>query len=159
MMLTQSTLKMERIMNLALRFRQELECGWRSSSFLTAVSVLMLGAFVGSLAGPTVDSRIVTGVPVWLKPAKFAISSAIYAGTLAWLFRYVKVWPRFVRALGAITAAVLVVEVGIIDFQAARGTTSHFNVSSPADAVLWATMGAAIGILWLASIGILVALF
>src|SRR5947199_9165794 len=80
---------MERIMNLALRFRQELECGWRSSSFLTAVSVLMLGAFVGSLAGLTVDSRIVTGAPVWLKPAKFAISSAIYAGTLAWLFRYV----------------------------------------------------------------------
>src|SRR4051795_5415422 len=118
-------------MNLALRFRQELECGWRSSSFLTAVSVLMLGAFVGSLAGLTVDSRIVTGAPVWLKPAKFAISSAIYAGTLAWLFRYVQVWRPFLRVLGALTAAVLLLEVGIIAFQAARRTTSHFNVASP----------------------------
>jgi uncharacterized membrane protein YhaH (DUF805 family) len=118
----------------------------------------MSAAFLPSTAGIFLDDRIVMGAPVWLKPAKFAISSAIYAGTLAWLFRHLQVWPRLVRVLGTITAMVLVVEVGIIDLQAARGTTSHFNISSPVDAALWGTMGAAIAVLWLASIGILVAL-
>jgi hypothetical protein len=42
----------------------------------------MLMAFVASPAGLFLDHRMVTG-PIWLKPAKFAISSAIYAGTLA----------------------------------------------------------------------------
>src|SRR3982751_1512073 len=149
----------ETIMNVARRSREELNRSWQSSRSLTGVAVLMLGAFLASLLGLALDGRIVTGAPVWLKPAKFGISSAIYAGTLAWLFRYIEVWPRFIRLLGATTAAVLVIEVGIIDFQAARGTVSHFNVSSPFDAALWSVMGTAIAILWLASIGILVALF
>src|SRR3954449_9474356 len=129
-----------------LRFWPELQRCWRQSRSLTSVAILMLAAFVPSLAGIFLDDRIVTGAPVWLKPAKFALSAAIYAGTLAWLFRHIQVWPRFVRLMGTITAVVLVIEVGIIDLQASRGTTSHFNVSSPLDAALWSTMGAAIGV-------------
>ncbi len=140
-------------------FRQELNQSWANSKSLTAVALLMLGAFVASLAGLALDGRVVTNAPVWLKPAKFAVSTAFYAATLAWYFRYLHVWRRFVRILGSITAAVLVVEVGIIDLQAARGTTSHFNVSTPLDTSLWASMGIAIGVLWLASIGIVVVLF
>ncbi len=140
------------------RVRSEIQECWHRSRSLTAVAIVMLAAFPPSLLGVFLDGRIVNGAPVWLKPAKFAISSAIYAGTLAWLFRYLQVWPRFVRVLGTITAAVLVIEVAIIDLQAARGTTSHFNVSSPLDSALWSTMGAAIGVLWLASIAILIAL-
>jgi hypothetical protein len=146
-------------MTVTQSFRPELRQSWAASRSLMSVAAIMTAAFIACLAGLVLDDRIVTGAPVWLKPAKFAISSAIYAGTLAWLFRYVQVWPRLVRALGTITAAVLVIEVGIIDFQAARGTTSHFNVSSTFDRALWATMAVAIGILWLASIGILIALF
>jgi hypothetical protein len=111
------------------------------------------------VAGIALDDRIITGAPAWLKPAKFAISTAIFCGTLAWLYRYIKVWPRFVRAMGWIVSSVLILEVAIIDIQAARGTTSHFNVGTSLDGVLWGTMGMAIAVLWLASIGILAALF
>src|SRR3954447_24337107 len=149
----------ERTVDILQKFHEELGKLWRSSRSLTAVAIVMLAAFLASATGLLLDARIITGAPAWLKPAKFAISSAIYAGTLAWLFRYLQVWPRFVRALGATTAAVLVLEVGIIDLQAARGTTSHFNISSSLEGTLWGLMGFAIGILWLASIGILVALF
>ena len=43
--------------------------------------------------------------------------------------------------------------------QAARGTTSHFNVGTPLDLALGGIMGIAIAVFWLASVGVLVALF
>jgi hypothetical protein len=139
--------------------KTEIRKAWLSSAPLTAAAGLMLAVFVASVAGIFLDLRTITGVPAWLKPAKFAISTAIFLGTMAWLFRYITVWPRFMRAMGWVLAIVLVLEVAIIDLQAARGTTSHFNVSTALDGILFSTMGSAIAILWLASIGILAALF
>ena len=138
---------------------REIRKAWSGSAPLTATSLVMLVAFVGSVAGIFLDDRIITGVPAWLKPAKFAISTAIFCGTLAWLYRYIGVWPRFVRAMGWVVSATLILEVAIIDVQAARGATSHFNIGTPVDAVLFAVMGTAIVLLWLASIGVLIALF
>jgi hypothetical protein len=119
----------------------------------------MLLVFAGSLGGIALDDRMVTGAPAWLKPAKFAISTALFCGTLAWLYRYITIWPRFVRAMGWILSSVLILEVAIIDIQAARGTTSHFNVGTTLDRILWSIMGTAIAVLWLASVAILAALF
>lgn len=132
---------------------------WSNNPPLAATSLLMFAAFFCSVAGIYLDPRVITGVPAWLKPAKFGISTAIYAGTLAWLFGYITVWPRFKHAMGLVIAAVLIVEVAIIDIQAARGTTSHFNVGTALDATLFAIMAGAILILWLANIGVLAALF
>lgn len=132
---------------------------WFNSPPLTAASLLMLAAFLCALAGMYLDPRSITGAPAWLKPAKFGISTTIYTGTLAWLFGYITVWPRFKRAMGGVIAAVVVLEVAIIDVQAARGTTSHFNVGTVVDAVLWGIMAVAILALWLASVGVVVALF
>ena len=42
------------------------------------------------------------------------------------------------------TAAVFVLEVVLIDMQAWRGTTSHFNVGTPLDAAVFGIMGGAI---------------
>ena len=139
--------------------KTEIRKASMSSAPLTAAAALMLVVFVASVAGIFLDGRSITGVPAWLKPAKFALSTAIFLGTMAWLFRYITVWPRFTRAMGWVLAIVLVLEVAIIDLQAARGTTSHFNVSTAIDGMLFSIMGAAIAILWLASIGILAALF
>jgi hypothetical protein len=119
----------------------------------------MMPVFVLSLIGIFIDPRIITGVPAWLKPAKFAISTSIYALTLAWIFGYLPEWPRLRSVTGWITSVVLVLEVGIVDIQAARGTTSHFNLGTPLDAALFAIMGTAILIAWLASIAVAVALF
>jgi len=130
---------------------------WQASAPLTFTALLMLAAFVVSCAGIIFDSRIITGVPAWLKPAKFAISTTLYCGTLAWLFRWLDVWPRFLRAMAWVTSFVIVAEVVLIDIQAARGATSHFNVSTPLDATLYGVMGTMIAMLWLASIGILAA--
>jgi len=132
---------------------------WNSSKLLTAVGILMIVTFILSSVGIFMDPRIVTGAPVWLKPAKFAISTAIYSLTLAWIFTYLPDWPRVKSTTGWITAVVFVVEVAIIDIQAARGTTSHFNVATTMDAALFGFMGFAIVIVWLTSIAVTVALF
>src|SRR5215211_4909472 len=97
---------------------------WRSSPPLTVVGLLMLVVAVPSLVGVFVDPRIITGAPAWLKPFKFAISTAIYSLTLAWIFGFLSDWPRVRRVVGWTTAIVFVLEVTIIDLQAWRGTTS-----------------------------------
>ena len=102
----------------------------------------MLVVAGASLVGLLVDPRIITGAPAWLKPFKFAISTAIYSLTLAWIFGWLPDWPRVRRVVGWTTAIVFVLEVAIIDAQAWRGTTSHFNVSTPLNMVLFVVMGA-----------------
>jgi hypothetical protein len=52
-----------------------------------------------------------------------------------------------------------VLEVAIIDVQAWRGTTSHFNVSTTVDMVLFAVMGAAILLQTMVSVATAVALW
>src|SRR5262245_6400987 len=123
------------------RLAHELGLTWRASRPLTAVGLLMLVVAVPSVVGILVDPRIITGAPAWLKPFKFAISTAIYSLTLAWIFTLLPDWPRMRRVVGWTTAIVFVLEVAIIDMQAARGTTSHFNVSTPANAILFGVMG------------------
>src|ERR1041384_403689 len=99
---------------------------WHNSRPLTAVGSLMAVVAVPSLLGIFVDPRIITGAPAWLKPFKFAVSTAIYSLTLAWIFGWLPDWPRVRRRVGWTTAIIFVLEVAIIDIQAWRGTASHF---------------------------------
>ena len=119
---------------------------WRTDRPLTAVGLLMTAVLIGNLVGLVGDPRTITGAPAWLKPAKFAVSTAIYSVTLAWLFSFLPDWRRTRTIAGWTTAVVFVIEVGIIDVQAWRGTTSHFNTGTLADAVLFSVMGAAIAL-------------
>jgi hypothetical protein len=155
-MLTSITSGEETPMTLARTMTRRL---WDASRPLTAVGFAMLFVFALSLAGLLVDQRLVGGAPVWLKPAKFAISTAIYALTFAWIFTYLRSWPRLTRIVGVTTAAILVLEVALIDVQAARGTTSHFNVGTWLDGLIYGVMGSAILIAWAASVALTVALF
>jgi hypothetical protein len=132
---------------------------WRASSPLTAVGMLMLVAAGASLVGMLVDPRMITGAPAWLKPFKFAISTAVYSLALAWIFGWLIKWPRVRRVVGWTTAIVFVLEVSIIDAQAWRGTTSHFNVSTTLDMVLFFVMGGAILLQTLVSVAVAVVLW
>jgi hypothetical protein len=132
---------------------------WHTSPPLTAVGVLMLVVAGASLVGMLVDPRVITGAPAWLKPFKFAVSTAVYSLTLAWIFGWLSGWRRVRRLVGWTTAVVFVLEVGLIDMQAWRGTTSHFNVSTPFDATVFFVMGGAILLQTLVSVAVAVALW
>jgi hypothetical protein len=119
----------------------------------------MLFAALASLVGIFVDPRVFTGVPAWLKPFKFAISTSIYSFTLAWVFGWLSDWPRVRRVVGWTTAIVFVLEVSIIDVQAWRGTTSHFNSSTTLDRTLFIIMGSAIMLQTVVSVAVAVALW
>jgi hypothetical protein len=131
---------------------------WKSDRALTAAALLMLGALAAFLVGIVADPRVITGVPAWLKPAKFAISTAIYMLTLAWIFTYLSEWPRLRRLVGRATVGIFILEVAIIALQAWRGT-SHFNASTPFNATLFAVMGSAIVVQTLMSVLVAVALW
>jgi len=132
---------------------------WRTNRPLTAVAVVMLAMLVPFVAGLFLDPRTITGAPAWLKPAKFAVSTAVYSLTLAWVFSALPSWPRMRAIVGWTTALVFAIEVAIIGAQAWRGAASHFNVATPIDAVLFGVMGALIVVQTLASIAVAVALW
>ncbi|SHJ61562.1 hypothetical protein SAMN02745146_3539 [Hymenobacter daecheongensis DSM 21074] len=88
------------------------------------------------------DERTVTGLNVWFKPLKFALSGLLYLWTLAWLLADLPApAQRAVRRLSAGVALSLTIEILIIYLQAARGTTSHYNVGSALDGALFGLMG------------------
>jgi hypothetical protein len=105
------------------------------------------------------DARVIEGAPAWLKPLKFAVSTAIYSATLAWVLRHLPDWPRLARRAAAVTAWVFVVEVALIAVQAARGTTSHFNTSNVVDGAIFSVMGIAIASQTVAAVAVTWALF
>jgi hypothetical protein len=117
---------------------------WRTAPGLVGTGVILAALIVPFGLGLLVDPRVITGAPAWLKPLKFAISTAIYAFTLAWVFTYLPAWPRTRRIVGGGTAVAFVIELVLIGGQAARGTTSHFNTATPFDAIVFGVMGLAI---------------
>jgi hypothetical protein len=123
---------------------------WSSSPALLWTCAAHLGLLALFLGLALVDGRLVTGQPVWVKPAKFAASIALYTLTLAWLLAHVEGRRRAVRAVGAVTAAGLWLEILIIGGQAARGEASHFNTTSPLNGALFTVMGVSILAVWAA---------
>ena len=107
-----------------------------------AVAFLVL--FVALAVIAPFDTRLVTGINPWIKPMKFAISIAIFLATIAWFMPELGSRPRARRWLGLTMVGTMVIEIVAIAGQAARGTTSHFNESSPFNAIVFGIMGAAI---------------
>jgi len=126
---------------------------------LTILGFIMAADLVVALCGLVVDRRVITGAPAWLKPAKFALSTMIAAWSFAFCIASTRIWPRVTRALDMALATGLFIEIALIDIQAARGTTSHFNVSTPLDGAVWAVMGVSILCIWLAMLLLSVVLF
>ena len=131
----------------------------RASPALTVVGFVMAADLVFCLIGLVVDRRVITGAPAWLKPAKFALSTMIACWSFAYCIASTTIWPRFVRALDILLAAGLFLEIALIDMQAARGTTSHFNNGTHFDAMVYAVMGLSIACIWLSMLLLTTVLF
>ena len=117
----------------------------------------MAGLAVVSAVGVVVDERVLTGVPIWLKPLKFTVSFVLYGVTVAWLLSLLRRRSRVAEWTATVIVALGVVEMAIIVGQVLRGTTSHFNVTSPLNAMLWMLMGVAIMVLSVAHLVLAVA--
>lgn len=117
-----------------------------------------LGLTVVTLAGLLLDDRVLTGAPIWLKPFKFGVSTAVYAATLAWLISYVQRGRRLARVTGTVFSAMMLGELALITTQVVRGTTSHFNYQTPLDSAIWRAMAIMIVGAWLSNLVIAVML-
>jgi hypothetical protein len=114
----------------------------RANAPLAWAGWVNVGLALLALALLPLDHRHVTGVLVWVKPLKFSLSIVLYAWTLAWLLASLPAAAQgAVRTIGWGVALCMVVEQGVIFVQAARGTTSHYNVASALDGALFGLMG------------------
>ena len=114
---------------------------WSFSPLLALAGLANLALIPLFLIAALADPRFITGVPAWIKPLKFAISIAIYSATFIWLLTYIQGRGRLVRLIAGLTGLGLLVETSLITLQVVRGTTSHFNVSTPFDAAVFSLMG------------------
>ena len=122
----------------------------RWSPVLIRFSVASLLLLAMALIGLVVDPRIISGAPAWLKPAKFGASGAVYLFTLAWMVRDLPE-TRTLRVASRLIAWIIVGETVLIGIQAARGTTSHFNIESALNTAIFSAMGLGIATVWVMS--------
>ena len=101
------------------------------------IHLVLLGLAIGL---SLIDHRLIMGINAWVKPMKFMASIAIYLWTLAWFVRYLPP-GKSVDLIAWGTSLSMLVETACLWLQAARGTHSHFNVSTPFDTVVFGVMG------------------
>ena len=100
--------------------------------------------FLGCLSLQGMDLRQLDGINIWVKPAKFYASIAVFALTNAYMFGYVRPerrqsgWMAFVVWATVVCASF---ETLYITYQAARGEVSHFNFSSLFTIIMYGLMG------------------
>ena len=82
----------------------------------------------------------ILGVNRWLKPFKFYASVGIMVLTMGWLLYYLDNAKKIKRYSWLIVISMFF-ENGLIISQAMRNTTSHFNVTSPVNAIVFQLMG------------------
>jgi hypothetical protein len=136
-----------------------LAAGFAFAPALTVLGFIMAADLVLTIFGLVVDRRMITGAPAWLKPAKFALSTMIAAWSFAFCIASTSIWPRLTRALDVILAGALLLEIVLIDMQAARGTSSHFNFATRFDGAVFGIMGVSIACIWLAMLVLTFVLF
>ena len=87
---------------------------------LMALTWASVGLAVIAGIGLFADSRILTGVPIWLKPFKFAVSLALYNWTLAWLLAVLPRRSRIAERAATVVVGASVIELAVIVAQAIR---------------------------------------
>ncbi len=104
------------------------------------------GLFLILVALVPFDDRTILGLNPWIKPIKFAMSITIYVWTIGWLLGYLSGPRLLVESVRWGVAGTMLMEMVWLIVQAARGTTSHFNTTTPLDAALFGVMGMLIAV-------------
>lgn len=131
---------------------------WSFSPLLALSVVANLALIPIFIVAAAADPRLITGAPAWIKPLKFAISITIFSATFIWLLTFVQGHTRLVKLAAGITGLGLLVEIALIAMQVVRGTSSHFNVSTPFDSAVFSIMGGSIVAVSLATLALAVLL-
>ncbi len=90
------------------------------------------------------DSRTLYDVSVWTKPAKFALSLALYFATLVWFAHYVSsesLHSKSGKTLIWLPIICAWLEMAYIIYQASLGEPSHFNTGTSFHAAMYSMMG------------------
>ncbi len=111
---------------------------------LVRASLVMSLLFIAAVILGTVDDRLINGVSVWLKPAKFSLSIAVHSLTLAFgLLLLTEQGLNSVSIKRWSTAFIVVsfLELLWIFIQASRAEASHFNSSGTFEQIMYSLMG------------------
>lgn len=114
---------------------------WQNQRGLLLSSVGFFALFLILAIVSLFDSTQILGINRWIKPMKFSSSIAIYLATLAVYLNFLRGYQKTARIIGLSVVALMTGEMLLILVQAARGTTSHFNVSNPLDGAIFGAMG------------------
>lgn len=110
---------------------------------VTFAHVALAALFTALIA---LDGRTLLGRNVWTKPWKFAISIAIFTGTMAWILPSLSLTERVEKLATYAISGAMTIEITLISTQAARGVASHFNTTTPLDTTIFLIMGVTITI-------------
>jgi hypothetical protein len=105
---------------------------------VVAVVLLVLSVFWGF-----VDARTIEGVPVWMKPLKFALSFVFLFATIALVESRLSSAARngwTLRVVGSVMTAAFLSVMAYMMYQAVRAEPSHFNVSTPFHRLMYETV-------------------
>lgn len=114
---------------------------------------LILAVCLGLYA--TVNTDKILGINSMIKPLKFALSTWVYAWTMAYLLFYVNNQNR-VKWYSILATVVMLYGDGVITIQAFRGKLSHFNQTELLGGILYAMMG--VMIVWLTTATLVISL-
>lgn len=116
---------------------------------------LQVALTLPSLIALFIDERVLNDISVWVKPLKFQASLTLMLGTLLLLLPLIEERTRAGRGVWLASFVAVITasgEILYITLQAARGRASHFNLSTPAEAMAYSVMGAGAALLVLSSL-------
>jgi hypothetical protein len=117
-----------------LRRRNQILFWFGLANFLAGLCCLVL---------TQIDKTIILGINAWIKPMKFYISIWIMSWSMGWLLFHLQ-QERKVKIYSWIVVISLILEMIAITGQSARGITSHFNITSPLNILIFNIMGISI---------------
>ena len=119
---------------------------WLAGALGRAPRALTLGAAahlvvaLACAAALALPASPVLGLHPAVKPLKFAVSIAVFLGTMALLLPRLALTPGARAALSTVLAGAMALEMAAIGGQALRGAPSHFGARTPLDAAVWTAM-------------------